>query len=188
MKAENIKVGEYIVFKRTGQRIKVQQDVMQDNCHEAITYLRMRADDYRKPTIADLNKGDVFEYGGKRRLITEPRSGARRIQAQSFEYPFRLLSFGPSTKIRIISLASKKVEPQGHDHAFIIEVDPKTRIPIQHKHQERKTATVWVNIYPRGEMSEPYATKEHAGSEAGPGREACIEVPITWTKGEGLGE
>ena len=53
---------------------------------------------------------------------------------------------------------------------------------------ERKTATVWFNVYPRGEMSEPYATKEHAGSEAGPGREACIEVPITWTKGEGLGE
>ena len=171
MKAGNINVGEYIVFKRTGQRIKVQQDVMQDNCHEAITYLRMRADDYRKPTIADLKEGDAFWWTGhvpytvveasadKVTVKYRLHNGNKFIENTFTVFPDKFKEY-----IHIISLASEKVGP------------------------ERKTATVWFNVYPRGEMSEPYATKEHAGSEAGPGREACIEVPITWTKGEGLGE
>ena len=52
------------------------------------------------------------------------------------------------------------------------------------EYKEPQSGTVWINIYPPGQGSLAYKTRENADTSSLAARIACIEVP--WVEGQGL--
>lgn len=154
MKAKNINVGEWVFGKLSKALVFVGDEDIAIN-------MRQNTIHFRRPTIADLNKGDVFEWEVRNWTFLNVLPNGLRRALRSCNSVTSL--FASEAKVKIISLASEKVEP------------------------ERKTATIWVNIGPTGSLG-AYRTRSTAESMARKNRVACVKVSFPWTKGEGLGE
>lgn len=104
MKAKNIKAGEYIAGKFSGAVFRVSDDSLAGD-------LKQDAHNYRRPTIADLNKGDVFEHSSCQWQIVSVGNDASAVK-QLYVMANIVEIFEHDTKVRIVSLASEKVEPE----------------------------------------------------------------------------
>ncbi len=161
MKAKNIKVGEYVVGMHNTHIYKVIQDWSGLSDELDIQNITTCSKRFRKPTIADLNPGDLFEWDGDQFEMV------RRLIKGGIEVNFvgttQLGNIDDGTKVRITSLADEK---------------PALK-------SERKTATVWMNCNETGRV-DAYNTRKGADYFADHNRVACVEVTVPWTVGEGL--
>lgn len=162
MKRENIKVGEYVVYK-PDNKIFCIASPMQKVPTPPFVWERdviEKREDYRKPRISDLSEGDVFEWEGKPfEILNRTRKNKAMTCDKATGIKVRWLKL--TTKVKIISLASEKKEP------------------------EKRSTTVWANCYPDG-LIRTSDTRFIADRMASKDREACIPVTIEWTVGEGL--
>ena len=116
MKRKNVKVGGIYVMKNSDSLLRVESELLEDDKIEC-SYARDRQGPdghtypifLRRPRISDLRTGDVFEWDGDQFMYTKRVNRTHYADALNAELrqPFEW-----NAKIKLISLASEKVEPK----------------------------------------------------------------------------
>lgn len=195
MKRKNIKVGGYVFCKSDGLRKVIS--AKSGSCDEVgVKFARSSAKMFRRPQVRDLKEGDVFKARqkiwtmGDPYMITEDGSGDLVAYAENKNQSAKY--FKLSEKIRIISLASEKVEPKYQDsHSRKTElVRESTKIYTEMiknvAELERKTAKRWCLVYGDGAVIHFFPKKPTLDNAKNNGVKACVEAEISWFEGEGL--